>query len=35
MNYKNFLRNNLIKAQKPDFKQINLQLERALKDLEE
>jgi uncharacterized protein (UPF0332 family) len=33
MTYERFLRNNLIKRQKPDFKQISLQLQRALKDL--
>ena len=33
MNYERFLRDNLIKRQRPDFKQISLQLQRALKDL--
>lgn len=33
MNYERFLRDNLIKEQKPDFKQIAYQLERSLKDL--
>jgi uncharacterized protein (UPF0332 family) len=33
MTYEKFLRSNLIKRQKPDFKQISLQLQRALKDL--
>lgn len=34
MNYEKFLRNKLIKKQRPDFKQISHQLQRALKDLE-
>lgn len=33
MNYEKFLKDNLIKKQKPDFKQIQLQLRRSLKDL--
>lgn len=33
MNYEKFLRDKLIKRQKPDFKQIAHQLERSLKDL--
>ena len=33
MNYERFLRDRLIKRQKPDFKQISYQLQRALKDL--
>ena len=33
MTYEIFLRSNLIKRQKPDFKQISHQLQRALKDL--
>jgi len=34
MSYEQFLRNKLIKKQRPDFKQISHQLQRALKDLE-
>jgi uncharacterized protein (UPF0332 family) len=34
MNYGKFLKNNLIKKQNPDFKQIELQLQRSLKDLQ-
>lgn len=34
MNYKEFLRDKLIKRQKPNFKQISHQLQRSLKDLE-
>jgi len=34
MTYERFLKSNLIRRQKPDFKQISLQLQRALKDLE-
>lgn len=33
MSYEKFLKDNLIKQQKPDFKQISYQLQRALKDL--
>jgi uncharacterized protein (UPF0332 family) len=33
MNYEKFLRANLIKKQRPDFKQISNQLQRAAKDL--
>ncbi|MEW6089235.1 MAG: HEPN domain-containing protein [bacterium] len=33
MNYEKFLKDNLIKEQKPDFKQIEKQLKRADKDL--
>lgn len=33
MNYERFLKNNLIKKQKPDFKQIRHQLQRSQKDL--
>lgn len=33
MNYERFLKDNLIKRQEPDFKQIAYQLRRALKDL--
>lgn len=33
MNYKRFLKDKLIKKQKPDFKQIDYQLKRSLKDL--
>jgi uncharacterized protein (UPF0332 family) len=33
MSYEQFLRDNLIKKQKTDFKQISCQLQRALKDL--
>ena len=33
MNYERFLKNKLIKKQKPDFKQIDYQLKRSLKDL--
>ncbi len=33
MNYGRFLKDNLIKRQKPDFKQISIQLQRSLKDL--
>lgn len=33
MNYERFLRDKLIKKQRPDFKQIAHQLQRALKDL--
>lgn len=33
MNYERFLRDKLIKRQKPDFKQIVHQLQRSLKDL--
>ena len=33
MSYEKFLRDRLIKRQKPDFKQISYQLQRALKDL--
>lgn len=33
MNYEKFLKDNLIKKQKPDFRQIQLQLQRSLKDL--
>lgn len=33
VNYGRFLKDNLIKKQKPDFKQIAYQIERALKDL--
>ena len=33
MNYERFLKNNLVKKQTPDFKQIRKQLERSLKDL--
>ena len=33
MSYERFLKANLIKKQKPDFKQISLQLKRALRDL--
>jgi len=33
MNYEKFLKDNLIKKQKPDFGQIQLQLQRSLKDL--
>ncbi len=33
MNYERFIRNRLIKKQKPDFKQIDHQLKRARKDL--
>jgi uncharacterized protein (UPF0332 family) len=33
MNYTKFLRDNLIKRQRPDFKQIDYQLQRSLKDL--
>lgn len=34
MTYKKFLQNNLIKKQKPDFKQINQQLLRSARDLD-
>jgi len=34
MNYEEFLKDNLIKKQGPDFKQIERQLKRAQKDLE-
>ena len=33
MNYEKFLKDNLIKKQKADFKQISYQLQRAIKDL--
>jgi len=33
MNYEKFLKDNLIKKQEPDFKQIQFQLQRSLKDL--
>ena len=33
MNYERFLKDKLIKKQKPDFKQIDYQLKRSLKDL--
>ena len=33
MSYEKFLRDKLIKRQKPDFKQIVHQLQRSLKDL--
>ena len=33
MNYERFLRDKLVKRQKPDFKQIPHQLQRSLKDL--
>jgi len=33
MNYEKFIRDKLIKRQKPDFKQIAHQLQRSLKDL--
>lgn len=33
MNYEKFLKNKLIKKQKPDFTQIQFQLQRSLKDL--
>lgn len=33
MNYERFLKNKLIKKQKPDFKQIKHQLQRSKKDL--
>lgn len=33
MNYEKFLKDKLIKKQKPDFRQISKQLQRALKDL--
>ena len=33
MSYEKFLRDKLIKSQRPDFKQISHQLQRALKDL--
>lgn len=33
MNYRRFLKNKLIKKQKPDFTQIQFQLQRSLKDL--
>ena len=33
MNYERFLKDNLIKKQKSDFRQISYQLQRALKDL--
>ncbi len=33
MDYKRFLKNNLIKRQEPDFNQITNQLKRSLKDL--
>jgi len=33
MNYERFLKDKLIKKQKPDFKQIAYQLKRSLKDL--
>ncbi|MCP4653287.1 MAG: HEPN domain-containing protein [Candidatus Omnitrophica bacterium] len=33
MNYEKFLRDKLIKKQTPDFKQVNKQLQRSLKDL--
>jgi uncharacterized protein (UPF0332 family) len=33
MNYGKFLKKNLIKRQNPDFRQIQLQLQRSLKDL--
>ncbi len=33
MPYENFIRDNLIKRQEPDFKQISHQLKRSLKDL--
>jgi len=33
MIYKKFLKDNLIKKQKPDFKQIKNQIERSIKDL--
>ena len=33
MDYEKFVRDNLIKRQKPDFKQIELQLKRARRDL--
>jgi len=33
MNYERFLKDKLIKRQTPDFRQINKQLQRALKDL--
>ena len=33
MNYQRFLKNNLIKRQKPDFKQIAHQLKRSEKDI--
>lgn len=33
MNYERFIRDNLVKRQKPDFKQIERQLKRARKDL--
>jgi uncharacterized protein (UPF0332 family) len=33
MSYERFLRDKLIKRQKPDFKQISNQLQRAIKDL--
>ena len=33
MNYREFLKNKLIKKQKPDFTQIQFQLQRSLKDL--
>ena len=34
MSYEKLLKDNLIKKQKPDFKQITHQLQRAIKDLE-
>ena len=34
MNYEKFLRDKLIKRQRPDFRQISYQLKRSLKDLE-
>lgn len=33
MSYERFLKDNLIKKQKPDFKQISYQIQRSLKDL--
>lgn len=33
MNYERFLKDNLVKKQRPDFKQIEYQLKRARKDL--
>ncbi len=33
MNYENFIRDKLIKRQKPDFKQISYQMRRSLRDL--
>lgn len=33
MSYEKFLKDKLVKRQKPNFKQISYQLQRALKDL--